>query len=87
MRSEQELQQLKQELDKLTGFIADFGTQEEFEADGVTFSNDVSDAIAWALKETSTEHFRSDLYLNMDNLQTIAKRIEQRTKRRLEDYE
>lgn len=87
MRTEQELQQLKQELDQLTGFIADFGTQEEFEADGVTFSNDVSDTISWVLKETSTEHFRSSLYLNIDNLQAIAKHIEQRTGKRLEDYE
>ncbi len=87
MRSKQELQQLKQELDRLTGFIADFGTQEEFESDGVTFGNDLSDAIAWVLGEISTEDLRSDAYLNMAGLEVIARKIEQRTGKKLEDYE
>ena len=87
MRNEKEIQELKQELETLTGFIADFGTQEEFVNEDVGFSNDVTDAICWVLGETSTEDFRSDAYLNMANLKTIAKKIEERTGNKLEDYQ
>jgi len=86
MRSEKELQELKQELETLTGFIVDFGTQQEFDNEDVRFSSDVTDALSWILEEIRTEDFRSDAYLNITKLHTIANKIEQRTGNKLGDY-
>ncbi len=88
MRSEKELKELKEELEKLTGFIADNDIyQEEHEDKDTVFSNDVTNTISWVLEEIQTESFRSDSYLNIANLKKIAKKIEQKTNKKLEDYE
>ncbi len=86
MRSKRELQELKEELERLTCFIADFGTQKDFENEDTTFSSNVTDALSWVLEEIATEHFQSDAYLNLTKLHTIAKHIEQRTGNKLKDY-
>lgn len=87
VRNEREIKELEEELSKITGFIADFGTDREFNDEDVKFSNDVTDALSWVLEEISTEHFRSNAYLNIANLKKLAEKIEKRTGRKLEDYE
>lgn len=47
----------------------------------------VTDAFSWALGEISTEYFRSNAYLNTDNLKRIVEKIEKRTGKKLENYE
>jgi len=87
MRNEKEVQELKEKLEKLTGFIADFGLSKELDKADMTFANDVCDALGWVLGEISTENFESDSYLNLVNLQQVAKEIEKRTGKKLQDYE
>lgn len=87
IRNEKEIKELKEELSKLTGFIADFGTDKEFQSSEMPFANDVVDALSWVLNEISTENFRSKAYLNIAALKEVAKGIERRTGKKLEDYE
>jgi len=47
----------------------------------------VADAFSWALGEISTEHFKSNAYLDTDNLKKIVEKIEKRTDKKLENYE
>jgi|GEM_PF-1463505 len=86
MRSEEEVKELEEEISKLTGFIGDFGTEKEFESEDFKFSCNVSDALSWVLEEIATDHFRSDAYLNINNLKKVVKNIEKRSGKRLEDY-
>lgn len=87
MQSEQEVKELKEELSKLTGFISEFGSTPEFQNKDVRFSCDVCDVLSWVLKEISTEHFKSDSYINLDKLKHIARAIEVKTGKKLNDYE
>jgi hypothetical protein len=87
IRNEKELRELKEELSKLTGFIADFGTDKEFQSSEMTFANDVVDALSWVLNEISTENFRSEAYLSITALKEVANGIERRTGKKLENYE
>ncbi len=87
MKSEQEIKELAEELSKLTGFIADFGTEEEFQTDDHKFCCNVYDALYWVLGEISTKRFRSDVYLNLADLKEIARGIEARTGKKLQEYE
>jgi len=87
IKTEKEIRELKEELSKLTGFIADFGTDEEFQSSEMPFANDVVDAFSWVLNEISTENFRSKAYLDIVALKEVAKGIERRTGKKLEDYE
>ena len=84
MRSEKEVRKLKEELERITGFIGEFGTDKEFEA--VTYACDVSDALSWVLGEITTEQFLSDSYLNMEKLKRIIREIEKRTGKKLEEW-
>lgn len=80
MRRESEIENLKNEIEKLTGFINDNDIhQKEHKNEDIIFPNDVSDALSWVLEEISTEHFLSDSYLNIENLKMIAEKIEQKT--------
>jgi hypothetical protein len=85
MRTENEIQELKQELEILTGFLVDSGTEQEFEDKCVCYSNDVADALDWVLEEIGTENFRSDSYLELAKLHAIASKIEQRTGKKKEN--
>jgi hypothetical protein len=87
MRSEQEIKELVKELSRLTGFIGEFGTEEEFQSDDLKFCNNAFDTLYWILGEISTERFRSDAYLNLAELKEVAREIETRTGRKLEEYE
>jgi hypothetical protein len=85
MRNKNEIQELKQELEMLTGFIGDYGTEQEFKDKCVSFSCDVIDALAWVMEEIETEHFKSDNYLDLFRLHAIAKKIEQRIGKKREN--
>ncbi len=87
MRSEQEIQQLKDGLDKLTGFIADYGPNDCLDKDEMTFANDMCDALSWVLEEISTEDLRGDQYLNIASLMVMSKQIEQQDGVTLDEYE
>jgi len=84
IRNEKEI---KEELSKLTGFVADFGTDKDFQSSEMPFANDVVDALSWVLDEISTQNFRSEAYLNIAALKEVANEIERRTGKVLEDYE
>ncbi|HKJ66371.1 MAG TPA: hypothetical protein VKA68_00300 [bacterium] len=86
MKNEKDVQELKDELEIVTGFIAEYGTQEEVENNHVEYACDIIDALRWVLEEETTECFRSDAYLDMDTLNVFASGIEQRTGRKVEDY-
>lgn len=87
MRTEGEIRALYDELEKLPGFIADYGNEQELPKRDLGFVCDVLDALLWVLGEMSTEEFRSGTYLNLDKLKAITEEIEERTGERLEDYE
>ena len=86
MKSEQEIRELVEELSKLTGFIGEFGTEEELQSDDFKYCCNVSDALGWVLGKISTEGVRSDAYLNLADLKEIARGIEARTGKKPEEY-
>ncbi len=87
MRSEQVTREFVEELEKLTGFIAEHGSPEEHNSKDLKFACTVCDALAWVLGETSTESFTGNAYLNHFALKHIARAIEIRTGKKLADYE
>jgi hypothetical protein len=87
MKSEQEIKEVKAQLEKLSGFIADLGNDEEFGHKDVAYSNDIDDALSWVLGQITTERFLSDAYVNLSNLYEIAEKVEVRTGNKVEDYE
>lgn len=86
MRNQQEVREVEQELSKLTSFIGELGTEEEFHNKDVQFSCNITDALSWVLEEISSEHFKSDAYVNLMCLREIANTIEKRTGNKLQDY-
>ncbi len=84
VRSEMELRELEIKLGKVTAFICEFGSDDECQNKDFDFACNVHDAICWVLGEIPTEDFRSDCYLNVAKLQTIVKKIEDRTEQKLE---
>lgn len=87
MKNENEIEELKSQLEKLTGFIADYGSDKEFGEDGNSFTNNLCDSLSWVLDEISTEDFMSIEYLNISKLQEIVKNIEVKSGKKLADYE
>jgi hypothetical protein len=87
MRGEREIAELKDKLEKMTGFIADYGSEEEFNNKDVSYACDVIDALDWVLGLISTEHFLSDSYLNLAGLQKLVKEVEKRAGKKLQMYE
>ena len=87
MQGEQEIRSLKEELEKLTGFISDNGSAEQFAGKEFVFACNVCDSLAWVLEETLVEHFRSDSYINLELLKQIARAIEMKTGKKLDEYE
>jgi hypothetical protein len=87
MRSEQEIKELAEELSRLTGFIGEFGTKGEFQTDDFKFCCNVLDALYWVSGEILTENFRSFAYLNLAELKEVARGIETRTGKKLQEYE
>ncbi len=87
MRSEQEIRILKEQLEKLTGFIGEHGTGSELHNKDVQFACNTSDALHWVLGEISTESFTSVAYASLERLKHIARAIEIKTGKKLADYE
>lgn len=86
MRSERELKEVEAKLNKLTGFIAEFGQNDEVATRSLGFAYDVNNTIKWVLGEITTEQFTSDAYLDVAMLRAIVANIELRTGQILEDY-
>ena len=86
VRSEKEVRKLRDELERLVCFIAEFGTGEEYDHEDVRYASDITDALSWVLGEITTEQFMSSDYINIESLRRLAKKIEERTGRKLEDY-
>lgn len=85
MRNQQEIRELKEKLEKLTGFIGEFGTRKELYNKDVQFSCNASDAFSWILGEITSERFISDAYVNFKHLEEIAFMVERRIGKKLED--
>ena len=87
MQSEQEIRQLKEELEKLTGFIGENGSDEQVTNRDQVFACVVCDALAWVRGEISTDLFRSATHLDLDRLRETVARLEKTTGKKLADYE
>ncbi len=89
MRSEQEIIELKEEMEELTSFIEEVGSDLEAKLSrkDLDFNHDISDALSWVLDEIPTDHFKSVNYMNMPGLREVAKKIEERTGKNLKNYQ
>lgn len=87
MITEPELKELAEQLSKLTGYIADSGTDGELHDKDVQYACNVCDVLDWVLGEITTDHFLSSSYLDIRRLKHIAKAIEIRTQRSLNHVE
>ena len=74
------IKELKEELDKITGFIGEYGIAQERDTD-YTYACNISDGLSWVLGEISTKRFRSDAYLDLAKLKRMVTEIEQRTRK------
>ena len=79
MRNEQEIIRLKEELEKLAGFIGRFGTERELSDATFQFGCNVTVALDWVLEKTTTEKFTGDTYLFLERVKEITREIEGRT--------
>lgn len=73
------IRELKEELEKITGFIGEYGTEEENKDNEFLFACNICDGLSWVLGEISTEGFKSDAYLDLAKLKIMVTEIEQRT--------
>jgi hypothetical protein len=87
MRTEQETRQLKEELEKLTGFIGEHGSPEQVASKDFQVACNTCDALAWVLGEIQTDHFKSDAHLNLEVLKNTATYIETTTGEKLANHE
>lgn len=76
MIDEVEIRGLQSRLEKFSDFIADYGSDNEFNNDAMEFANNICDALSWVIGEISTDDFKSEAYLNMLELETVANNIE-----------
>lgn len=83
MRSQQEIRELMEKLEKLTGFIGEFGSLKELYNKDVQFACNASDVLSWVLGEITSERFISDAYVNFAHLEEIALMVERRTGKKL----
>ena len=60
MRTEKEIEELRNELSRMIDHIVDFGSSEESENEDVDFANDVLDVIDWVLGKIKTDDFKLD---------------------------
>jgi len=79
MRTEKEIEELRDELSRMIDYIVDFGSSEESENEDVDFANDVLDVIDWVLGEIETDDFKVEPYLNVARLEEIVSSIEAKT--------
>ncbi len=79
MRTEKEIEELRDELSRMIDYVADFGSEKDIENEDVDFAHDVLDVIDWVLGEIETEDFKVEPYLNMARLKEIVSSIEDKT--------
>jgi hypothetical protein len=72
MRKEREIRELEQELERLVGFVGEYGPEGILQDKDFIFLCNVGDVLGWVLRKIATEGFRGDAYLNMDKLRRIA---------------
>jgi len=79
MRTEKEIEELRDELSRMIDYVADFGSEKDIENEDVDFAHDVLDVIDWVLGEIETEDFKVEPYLNMAKLKEMVSSIEDKT--------
>ncbi|NQT72279.1 MAG: hypothetical protein HQ553_05850 [Chloroflexi bacterium] len=79
MRTEKEIEELRNELSRMIDYVADFGSEKDIENEDVDFAHDVLDVIDWVLGEIETEDFKVEPYLNMAGLEEIVSSIGDKT--------
>jgi len=77
-RTTKNIKELKEELEKITEFISDYGTDKETKDNAFLFACNICDGLSWVLGEISTKRFRSDAYLDLAKLKRMITEIEQR---------
>ena len=80
------IKELKEELERITGFIGEYGTEEENKEHEFSFACNICDGLDWILGEISTEGFKSDAYLDLAKLKIMVTEIEQRTGKNFSHY-
>lgn len=87
MKSEKEIRETLEKVDRITGFIGDCGTGEELNHERVAYGCAVSDFVSWIFDDRfSSDDFLSEDYVDMPLLEKMAKDIEARTGKKLKDY-
>ena len=86
MRSPQEVRELKELLERITGFIADYGGEQYLDDPNFKYACDVADTLAWVLGEIDTYKFTSPNYLNLDRLMAMVKEIEKKRGVKFSEY-
>jgi len=84
LRKEEEIEQLRNELEKILDFIAEFGDEKDFEE--VSYIDKVIDTLDWVLERITTLDILDQTHINMDRIKEIVKNIERRTGKKLEEY-
>ena len=87
MRGEKGIRELYELLRRMVNFIEEFGTEEESESEKLDFANDVLDTLSWIILDLSNKEFSEDPYLDMPRLKEIVRNIEERTGKKLDDYQ
>jgi len=86
VRNLQEVRELKELLERITGFIADYGGEQYLDDPDFKYACDVADALAWVLGEIDTYKFTSPNYLNLDRLMAMVKEIEMKRGVKFSEY-
>ncbi len=86
VRSPQDVRELKELLEHITGFIADYGEDEYLDDPAFTYACDVTDALAWVLGEIDTGEFTGTNYLNLDRLMAMVKEVEKKRGVKFSEY-
>ena len=85
-RNLHEVKELKELLEHITGFIADYGGEQYLDDPAFRYACDVADALAWVLGEIDTGKFTGPDYLNLDKLIAIVKKIEEERGVKFSEY-
>ncbi len=83
MRSEQEIRDLKEELEKLTGFISENTAPGKLCREDEVYACNVCDALGWVLEDILTDNFKTDAYLKLNKLKHSVRVLERMTGKKL----
>ncbi|MBA7469653.1 hypothetical protein ES707_04926 [subsurface metagenome] len=81
MRSEQEIRQIKEELEKLTSFTDEQGADVELDSKTVEYAFSICDELHWFLQETPPESFAGDARRDLERIKQIYEAIERRRRK------